>query len=90
MTADSLTRPERNCTRAQSKRMRELVLAEGGCCYCTQRSGMFEGVGRLAACGLDPPKQFPACVAFGHFEFDEPAFQEGAGRNFHVKDSNHG
>lgn len=81
--ADHLTKPERSCTRAQSRRIRNLVLEDGGCCYCTQRAHLFEGTGRRALCGLDPPKQFPACVAFGHFNFDEPAFREGAGRNLY-------
>ena len=88
MTADSLTKPERSCTRAQSKRVRELVITDGGCCYCTKRTHLFETVGRIAACGLDPPKAFPACIAFpAGFTFDEPAFLEGAGRNLHTKDS---
>lgn len=80
MTADQLTRPERSCSRLQGRAVRAAVLEEGGCCYCTNRARLFEGVGRLATCGLDPPKAFPACVAFGQFDFDEPAFREGAGR----------
>lgn len=86
MTADALTKPERTCSRAQSKRVRALVLEAGGCCYCTKRSHIFETVGRVAACGLDPPKAFPACIAFpGGFTFYEPAFREGAGRNLTYK-----
>ena len=76
MTADALTRPERSCTRAQTRKIRQQVLEDGGCCYCLRRAHIFETVGRRAACGLDPPKQFPACVAFGHFDFDEPAYRE--------------
>jgi len=81
MTADHLTKPERACTRAQTKRVRALVVEDGGCCYCKNRSQLLEGVGRVAACGLPTPKAFPACVVFpGGFLFDEPAFVEGAGR----------
>lgn len=88
MTADALTKPERNCSRAQSKKVRELVVQDGGCCYCTKRSHLFDTVGRIAACGLDPPKAFPACIAFpGGFDFDEPAFREGAGRTLTRKDN---
>lgn len=80
--ADSLSKPERNCARDQAKEIRELVREDGGCCYCTRRSSLFETIGRRALCGLDPPKQFPNCAgAAGGFEFDEPAFREGAGRN---------
>ncbi len=85
MTADHLTKPERSCARAQTKRVRALVLEEGGCCYCVHRARVFQGVGRLAACGLDPPRAFPACVAFrGGFQFDEAAFLEGAGKTMNV------
>lgn len=85
MRADALTRPERACSRAQTKRVRAAVVAEGGCCYCTRRSGLFEGIGRLAACGLETPKAFPACVlGTGGFDFDEPAFRDGAGRNLTI------
>lgn len=81
MTADHMTKPERSCSRAQTKRVRALVLEDGGCCYCRHRTRLFDGVGRLAACGLTPPKAFPACVVFpGGFEFDEAAFLDGAGR----------
>ncbi|MGH8028039.1 MAG: hypothetical protein ACREO0_15070 [Pseudoxanthomonas sp.] len=81
MTADSLTKPERSCSRMQSRAAAELVRNEGGCCYCTRRSHIFDTVGRLAACGLDPPQQFPKCVTTPTgFDFDEPAFREGAGR----------
>ena len=86
MTADALTKPERSCSRQQGRAVREAVLADGGCCYCLNRSHLFSTVGRIAACGIDPPKAFPACVAFGHFDFDEPAFREGAGRLLLTKD----
>lgn len=76
MTADHLTKPERTCTRAQSRAIKNHVLDAGGCCYCLNRTRLFESVGRVAACGLDPPKAFQACVAFGHFEFDEAAYLE--------------
>lgn len=90
MTADSLTKPERFCTRAQGRQIRALVVEEGGCCYCTRRARLFEGVGRVAACGLDPPKQFPLCAALrGGFDFDEPAFREGAGKTMNLKDLPH-
>lgn len=73
--------PERSCSRAQTKVVRSAVVAEGGCCYCTRRAGLFEGVGRLAVCGLPIPKAFPACLlGRDGFEFDEPAFREGAGK----------
>ena len=88
MTADHLTKPERGCARAQTRRIRELVKEDGGCCYCKHRSSIFETIGRVAACGLDPPKAFPACVAFNHFDFDEQAFREGAGR--HLYEDKHG
>lgn len=90
MNADTLTTPERSCTRAQTKRIRASVVEEGGCCYCTRRSDLFEGVGRLAACGLDPPKAFPACLlGAGGFDFDEPAFREGAGKTLTNLDATH-
>jgi len=79
---DALTKPERSCGRAQARTMREHVMEDGGCCYCTKRAGLFETIGRRAACGLDPPKKFPLCIALaGGFEFDEPAYREGAGRD---------
>lgn len=82
MSADALSRPERSCARDQAREIRELVREDGGCCYCTRRAGLFEGVGRVAACGLSPPKQFPACVGTAAgFDFDEAAFREGAGRH---------
>lgn len=82
MSADALSKPERSCARDQAKDVRELVKEDGGCCYCTRRAGLFETVGRRAACGLSPPLQFPACVGEAQgFDFDEPAFREGAGRN---------
>lgn len=82
MSADDLSRPERHCARGQAREIRDLVHEDGGCCYCTQRSGLFETIGRRAACGLTPPRQFPACVGTPDgFTFDEPAFREGAGRN---------
>lgn len=74
MTADALTKPERSCTRGQSRAIRRVVLRDGGCCYCRHRSEQFETIGRLAACGLEPPRAFPACVAFGCFDFDEERF----------------
>lgn len=89
MTAEALTKPERTCSRAQGRAIRDQVMDDGGCCYCTRRSGLFETVGRRAACGLDPPKQFPACaVQPGGFDFDEPAYREGAGRD--TRDSGNG
>lgn len=79
--ADSLSRPERGCARQQARRIRARVHDDGGCCYCTRRAGLFVGIGRIAACGLDPPKAFPACVGkAGGFEFDEPAFREAVKR----------
>lgn len=82
MTADALSKPERSCARRQARTARELVTDDGGCCYCTRRSGVLATFGRRAACGLTPPKQFPACVDDpAGFEFDEAAFREGAGRN---------
>ena len=79
--ADHLSKPERRCARDQAKDIRELVREDGGCCYCTNRARIFETVGRRALCGLTPPKQFPACVQTRDgFDFDEPAFAEGAGR----------
>lgn len=87
MTTDALTKPERHCTRAQGRKIREELLQAGGCAFCTRRSTLFEGIGRIAACGLDPPKQFPVCVAFrGGFEFDEPAFLEGPGKTMNIKE----
>lgn len=78
---DALTKPERGCARGQGRDIRELVKEDGGCCYCTRRAGIFETIGRRAACGLSPPKQFPSCVESAQgFDFDEPAFREGAGR----------
>lgn len=78
---DALTKPERSCTRAQGRRIRELLVDAGGCAFCTRRSRVFEGIGRIAACGLDPPKQFPQCAAAdGGFDFDEPAFLQGPGK----------
>lgn len=80
--SDALSKPERHVARDQGKEVRELVKEDGGCCYCTRRCGVFETIGRRAACGLSPPKQFPACVDSPQgFEFDEAAFREGAGRN---------
>jgi hypothetical protein len=76
MNSDALTNPERTYTRAQSREIREKVKEAGGCCYCKHRAHIFEMVGRLAVCGLQPPKAFPACVAFGQFEFDEERFLE--------------
>lgn len=82
MTADALTKPERGCARTQARAVREAVRADGGCAYCTRRAGLFETIGRRAACGLTPPRQFPACVGTAQgFDFDEAAFQQGAGRN---------
>ncbi|NUS39418.1 MAG: hypothetical protein HOQ02_10400 [Lysobacter sp.] len=82
MIADVLSKPERSCARDQARDIRDLVREDGGCCYCTRRLGIFESVGRRALCGLTPPKQFPACVGTdAGFDFDEPAFREGAGRN---------
>lgn len=84
MTADALTKPERSCARGQGREAMELVREDGGCCYCTRRSGVLDTIGRRAACGLDPPQQFPNCVDGERgrdFDFDEPAFREGAGRN---------
>jgi hypothetical protein len=79
---DALTKPERTCSRAQARTIREHVLDDGGCAYCTRRAGLFETVGRRALCGLDPPKKFPACIALpGGFEFDEAAYREGAGKD---------
>lgn len=90
MSADMLTRPERSCSRAQTKRVRAAVVAEGGCCYCTRRTALFAGVGRVAACGLDPPRAFPVCVlARDGFDFDESAFLEGAGKPLDQMDSQH-
>ncbi|WP_439444474.1 hypothetical protein ABWU93_11520 [Xanthomonas translucens pv. translucens] len=88
MTADTLKSPERSCSRAQTKRMRAAVAAEGGCCYCTRRTALFAGVDRVAACGHAPPRAFPACVlGRDGFDFDEPAFREGAGKTLDLKDS---
>ncbi len=79
MTADALTRPERSCSRAQARTIRERVLVDGGCCYCTRRSHLFETIGRRAACGVEPPKQFPLCIAMrSGFDFDEAAYLDGA------------
>lgn len=88
MSADALTSPERSCSRAQTKRVRAAVVAEGGCCYCTRRAALFAGVDRVAACGLDPPRAFPVCViSRDGFDFDEPAFLEGAGKTLDHTDS---
>lgn len=79
---DALTKPERTCSRAQARTIRARVLEDGGCCYCTRRAGLFETVGRRAACGLEPPKQFPLCIALaGGFDFDEAAYRDGAGKD---------
>lgn len=87
MTADALTKPERNCARGQARTVRELVTEEGGCCYCTRRAHLFEGIGRRALCGINPPKRFPGCVGQPQgFQFDEAAFLEGAGRNLHPQE----
>lgn len=75
--ADDLSRPERGCARTQARKIRARVHDDGGCCYCTRRSHIFDTIGRLAACGLEPPKAFPACVDRAEgFTFDEPAFRE--------------
>lgn len=82
MTADALTKPERKCSRAQARTIRGHVVEDGGCCYCTRRAGLFDTFGRRAACGLDPPRQFPLCITQRDgFEFDESAYREGAGRD---------
>lgn len=79
--AEALSRPERGCARSQARRIRERIHDDGGCCYCTKRAGIFQTVGRLAVCGLTPPKAFPACVAAPEgFTFDEPAFREAVKR----------
>lgn len=81
MTAYHLSRPERHCVRAQSRRVREVVLAAGGCRYCVHRSSLFAAVGDLAACGLTPARAFPACIAFaGGFDFDEAEFRARTGK----------
>lgn len=80
MTTALLTVPERTCSRAQSRVIRQHVVQDGGCCYCTHRCGLFDTPGRRALCGLEPPRAFPACVAMpnprGGFTFDEEAFRE--------------
>lgn len=78
--ADSLSKPERGCARLQASRVRVRVLADGGCCYCVHRDRTF-AIGRVAACGLDPPRAFPRCAdsATG-FTFDEPAYMEAVKR----------
>lgn len=82
MTADALSKPERSCARTQARSVRAAVHDDGGCCYCTRRARLFDTIGRRAACGLTPPKQFPSCVDSAQgFTFDEAAFREGAGRN---------
>lgn len=68
---DQLTRPERACQINQAKRVRERIVAAGGCPYCTKRDPD-EGWGR-AVCGLRPQQKFPACVASNTFRFDEAA-----------------
>lgn len=88
MTADALTKPERYCTRAQGRQIRARLLEAGGCEFCTRRAPLFEGVGRISVCGLDPPKQFPLCVALrGGFDFDERAFLKGPGKAMNTTDS---
>lgn len=80
--SDDLSRPERHVARNQGRDVRTAVKEDGGCCYCTRRAHLFDNVGRRALCGLSPPKQFPSCVDSPQgFDFDEPAFREGAGRN---------
>lgn len=80
--SDALSKPERYVARDQGREVRDLVKEDGGCCYCTRRCSVLNTIGRRAACGLSPPKQFPACVASPQgFDFDEAAFREGAGRN---------
>lgn len=86
MTADALTRPERGCARHQARDVSTAVREDGGCAYCTRRLDLFKTVGRRALCGLPTPKQFPACVEDPQgFDFDEPAFREGAGRNLNLR-----
>jgi len=88
VTADALTKPERTCSRAQARSIRAHVLDDGGCCYCTHRSSVLNTIGRRAACGLEPPKQFPLCTALaGGFDFDEQAYREGAGRDMGDRDA---
>lgn len=85
--SDALTQPERTCSRAQARRIRGQVLEDGGCCYCTHRSSVLGTIGRRAACGLEPPKQFPLCIALaGGFDFDEAAYREGAGKDMRWRD----
>ena len=85
--ADELSRPERSCARNQAHDIRTAVKEDGSCCYCTKRAHIFANTGRRAVCGLDPPKAFPACVDGREgFDFDEPAFREGAGRNLRNND----
>jgi hypothetical protein len=90
MSADHLTKPERSCSRQQGRDVRDAVTEDGGCCYCKHRSGLFAGIGRIAACGLTTPKAFPACVdGAGGFTFDEPAFREARWKPTHSMDSGH-
>lgn len=82
MTADALSKPERSCARGQAREIRDQVHDDGGCAYCTNRSELFQSTGRRAACGLDPPRQFPACVSTAQgFVFDAAAYLDGAGKN---------
>lgn len=73
---DDYTQPERRAERESCRAVREAVRRAGGCAYCTRRTHHFDTIGRLAACGLDPPRAFPACVGqSGGFEFDEAAYR---------------
>ncbi|HET6631537.1 MAG TPA: hypothetical protein VFG73_02360 [Rhodanobacteraceae bacterium] len=66
---EPLTRPERYTAMRNCHEVVDKVRAAGGCHYCQHRAAAFGG-GRRAACGLDPPRAFPACVD-QHFEFDD-------------------
>ena len=65
-----MTRPERCAARGEAAGIAARIRADGGCAHCLHRARWFETTGRLAACGLDPPRRFPDCVG-EDFVFDD-------------------
>lgn len=75
MSTDDLTPPERCAARKEARSIkRQLELRASGlaknsaCWACVNRAG---GFGKVQACGLAPPREFPGCLdAARGFEVD--------------------
>lgn len=76
---DDYTRPELGVERELCRAIREAVVDAGGCRYCRHRARLFDTEGSRAACGLEPPRAFPACLDQQQgFEFDQEAYRRCA------------